>query len=450
MKRTFLPLCILIILLWGCPGKQPSQPEKPYPQIKKQYLILISVDGLRAEFYLNAKKYKAKNFEMMCREGAYAKSVKTVYPSVTYPAHATISTGVYPAKHGIIANTIFDFKRGYTGKWYWHANYLKSKPIWAVAKENHLKVASLSWPSTLGANIDYLIPEIWDEKGFTVNLIRRYSTRGLAREIFENVRKITDNELDDTEKRDRFLTEVACYLIKKYKPDLLLLHLLLLDHVQHTFGKHTQEIIDAVEKIDQCIGLIIKTLRQAGIADRTTIMVVGDHGFINTHTIIYPNAILKKEGLIQNGRWKALAHVSGSQCAIYLKNKNDKQTQEKVLEIFKKYQTYSGRKIYNIITREKLDRWQSLPDAFISLECEKGYLMSGYPEGPIVEKAQRKGSHGFSPERREMDTGFIVWGNRAKRVILRKIKLIDIAPTACAFLKIEMKDVQGKILPIIK
>jgi predicted AlkP superfamily pyrophosphatase or phosphodiesterase len=450
MKKWFLVICVLVLILWACPGKQPPQIQKTYPQEQKQYLILISVDGLRPEFYLNAKRYGAKNLERLCKEGAFAKSVKTVYPSVTYPAHATISTGVYPAKHGIVANTIFDLKKGYIRKWYWHVNHLKSKPIWRVAKENRLKVASFSWPTTLGAEIDYLIPEIWGEKGFTVDLIRKYSTRGLAREIFENVRKITDSELDDTQKRDRFLTEVACYILKKYKPELLLLHLLLLDHVQHTFGTQAKEVADAVKKVDECIGLIIKTLKDMKIVGKATLIIVGDHGFIDTHTVIYPNAVLKKEGLILNKRWKASAHVSGSQCAIYLKDKNDIETQKRVLKIFKKYQIYKGKKLYNIITREKLDKWQAFPNAFLSLECEKGYFMSGYPDGPIIDKAKRKGNHGFSPERREMDTGFIAWGNRVKNIVLEDIKLVDIAPTACAFLKIKMKGAQGDVLPVIK
>ena len=87
-----------------------------------EHVVLVSIDGLRPEFYLG--DYDAPTLKELARDGAHVKAVESVYPSVTYAAHATIVTGVRPWKHGIYANTTWT-ERGSTRDWQWYARGLK-------------------------------------------------------------------------------------------------------------------------------------------------------------------------------------------------------------------------------------------------------------------------------------------------------------------------------------
>jgi predicted AlkP superfamily pyrophosphatase or phosphodiesterase len=117
-------------------------------------VVIVSIDGLRPDFYLGG--YAAPTLEAMVSGGAHALAVESVYPSSTYPAHATIATGVLPAKHGIHANTVWT-ESGSSRDWHWFAKALKAKTLWTAAREKGLKVAITYWPTTVGARADWVL-----------------------------------------------------------------------------------------------------------------------------------------------------------------------------------------------------------------------------------------------------------------------------------------------------
>src|SRR5689334_623524 len=86
-----------------------------------RHVVLISIDGLRPDFYLDSK-WSAPNLKLMVKNGTHANAVTSVFPSVTYPSHTTIITGAYPAKHGIYYNAPVDGKKG---QWYWEESYIR-------------------------------------------------------------------------------------------------------------------------------------------------------------------------------------------------------------------------------------------------------------------------------------------------------------------------------------
>ena len=126
---------------------------------KVEHVVIVSIDGLRPEFYLG--DYATPSLKEMMREGAYAKAVESVYPSVTYAAHSSIVTGVRPWKHGIVANTQWT-EHGSTRDWYWYAKDLKARTLWQAAREKGLKTAITYWPVSVGAEADWVLGEIWD------------------------------------------------------------------------------------------------------------------------------------------------------------------------------------------------------------------------------------------------------------------------------------------------
>ncbi len=148
-------------------------------------LVLISVDGLRPDYVTAADEHGAKvpNLRKMMKEGAYAEGVTGVIATVTYPSHTTLVTGVWPAQHGIWANTTFDpLQKNYQG-WYWYAEDIRVPTLWDAARQAGWTTASIQWPVTVGAKITWDIPEVW--RAATpedAKLVRALTTPGLMAE----------------------------------------------------------------------------------------------------------------------------------------------------------------------------------------------------------------------------------------------------------------------------
>ena len=107
-----------------------------------KHLIVISFDGLSTlDFeYINS----LPNFKNFIKEAAYSKKVYSIYPTLTYPAHATIVTGKYPKNHGIINNTLLQLNRK-SPDWYWERKYIKGDTFYDIAIKTGMKVAAILW-----------------------------------------------------------------------------------------------------------------------------------------------------------------------------------------------------------------------------------------------------------------------------------------------------------------
>lgn len=125
-------------------------------------LVLVSFGGLRPDYLLDADKYGLRilNLRRLRLEGSFATGVKGVIPTVTYPSHTTIVTGVWPSKHGICANHPFDPFGKNRGGWYWYAEDICVPTLWDAARDAGLTTANVNWPVTVGTRITYNLPQI--------------------------------------------------------------------------------------------------------------------------------------------------------------------------------------------------------------------------------------------------------------------------------------------------
>ena len=144
-----LPMLLLLILVAAC--ATPLSTEQP----SARHVILISIDGLRPEFYLDSE-YPAPILRKLAASGARAQTVEPVFPSNTNPNHATILTGLRPNRHGILFNVHFE-PDGTRGGWYEDASELRAPSLWMWARTAGLRTASLNWPTTHFAQIDLLV-----------------------------------------------------------------------------------------------------------------------------------------------------------------------------------------------------------------------------------------------------------------------------------------------------
>lgn len=418
---------------------------------RPEHVILISVDGMPPDYYTAPEKLglRVPTLTMLKNGGAYAEGIEGVYPTVTYPQHTTMVTGLRPAAHGIVQNRIFEAPtETQTRFWYWYVNALKSETLWTAAKRAKLTTAAVGWPVTVGAEIDYNVPEIYEpgETPATWKWTAKNSTSGL-------LEKALGPEMMKDRSVDERLTSVSEYIIKSHRPNLMLIHLIELDGVHHRNGPRTKPAIEATEREDAYIGRIVEATRQAGIFDKTTFFVVSDHGFAKIDKKFSPNVALAKEGLITvdaNGKataWKAAAWPAGGSCAIVLKDPNDKETEAKVNAIFSKWAKQAGSPIKQVVSRKELRRMKAIPQAVLMLEAAPGFSSDDMLTGPEVHASEEtyQGTHGYLPTNPEMRASLIVYGAGARSGVKMPLtRMINIAPSIAALLKLNLSPVEGR------
>ena len=425
-----------------------AQTETPPQPRRDAHVIMISIDGLVPDYYTAPARLglKAPNLTRMKLGGAYAEGVEGIFPTVTYPAHTTLITGVRPAIHGIVQNRIFEAPTApQTEEWYWFANDVKTETLWSLSKKAGLVTASVGWPVTVGADIDYNVPEIFDpkENPRTGKRTARYSTPGLLEKAFAGGSG-GDNSTDGRR------TTISEYVINNYKPNLMLIHLVALDDAHHKNGPRTPPALETAERMDGYVGRIIEATRKAGFLDQTTFFLVSDHGFAPVEKKFEPGVALVKAKLITLGSdgkpsdWKAAAWPAGGSCAIVLRDPNDKETAAKVSEVFTRIASAKGP-IGRLITQPELKRLGSVPTAFLMMDASPNFAFGEALTGPEIHDAKDyKGTHGQLPSRAEMRSALIVYGAAARAgAKMTLARMIDIGPTAAAVLGLSFSDAEG-------
>lgn len=430
MSRLLVSLLMLVLSAVGAGGAE------------QHHLVLVSLDALRPDFYLDPS-FPAPELRALAAAGSIARAAEPVFPSVTYPDHATIVTGVRPMKHGIGFNALFDPSSG-RGRWYEEAADLRASPLWEWARTAGLRTAAVAWPVTLGARIDLLVPERdYYARADPLPLLQRAATPGL----FERLGVTPDPEIfKNVLKWDAFLTATAVAMIREARPHLLLLHLVQLDYFQHRGGLDDPAVKTALGRIDAHIGAIRQAVEAAGLAQRTVIIVTGDHGFQDVRRTVYPNTVLARAGLGgcvgTDAPWRASAHISGGAAGVFVNPAGDADAVAAAEAALRKE---AGTR-YTVLTRADLDALAAMPGAALGLEAAPGYALSGSC-GRTIEGTGSGGTHGYLPSRASMATGFIAAGAGIRAgIVLDRIRLVDIAPTAARVLGVTPPAVEGRVL----
>lgn len=435
-------------------GLAPARAQAPAATRAADHVVVISIDGFRPAMYLDPTREGVTLPTLLALRdaGSFAEGVQVSHPSMTYPSHTSIATGVNPAKHGIVSNTMFDPPGGST-RWYYEYSHVKAPALWDRARANGLTTAGASWPVSVGATMDTLFPESNQAPPDSTWLARARadSTPGLVDAVVANLGGFGENDNRIAVQRDRFTAAMAAHIIRTKRPNLLLIHLMETDTAQHADGPGSPAARTAIEHIDAHVGAIVGATEEAGIRARTTFVITGDHGFSRVHALIQPNVILREGGWLTTdarGRvttWQAAAHAT----AIRLKDPSDKALAARVEQAFRAAADGRYRGIFRVVSRAELDALGAYPDAAFFIEPAEGYYVSDGVEGnEVLVGTTRRGAHGFLPTETRMHTGFIVAGAGIRpRVPLPLVRQIDIAPTVARLLGFEMPNIDG--VPIV-
>jgi predicted AlkP superfamily pyrophosphatase or phosphodiesterase len=451
MKKLYRVTCLWSIFLGALLPQNLLSAETIQPHV-----VLLSIDGLRPDYYLHPDTYHLKipHLRSLMQRGSYAQRMLSVYPTLTYPAHTTIVTGVRPARHGIVSNFVFAPTQGLLN-WYLKSTDIQAKTLWEAARDKGLKTAIVTWPVSYGAQVDYLIPENLAATSDIADLIRQGSTAELFADLEKQLGRIKLLPFSDPKAclpLDNMTTDFAAEIMRRYKPHLLLVHLLDVDHEQHSTGIDTPQVFASFERIDGLIGKLIDAVRQAGLFADTTFVIVGDHGFLPVHASLDFNALLLEKGLLsvdETGKikdWSAFVQGNGGAAAVYVRDSNDAALRTQVEKLLRTEIAARYDGIVRIVEREQLDQMEAFPGALMALEATDGYYFSlSNPKQQILHPGDPfKGMHGYFPTNPQMATGFIASGRGIRQgVVVPSLRMLDVAPTVAALLHLDLPSAEG-------
>jgi predicted AlkP superfamily pyrophosphatase or phosphodiesterase len=417
-------------------------------------LLLISVDGMRPDYVTSADAHSAKvpNLRRFLKEGAYAEGVTGVVPTVTYPSHTTLVTGVWPAQHGIFANTTFDPLQKNNQGWYWYAEDIHVPTLWDAAAAAGRTTASVHWPVTVGAHITWNIPEFWRANTpDDAKLLRAVSTPGLLAEARAALGDYPVG-INSSAEVDELRARYAQWILEHGHPALLTLHLAALDHIEHETGPFSPESVAMLERLDAVIGSL-RAAAERLAPGHAFVAVVSDHGFVTTDSQLnlfpaFRDAklfIIDEKGKIAD--WKAMPWVTGGSAAIVLKEPNDSATLTQVRELLGKLAADPANGIDRVLEADELYQRGGFPNASFFVGLKPGWRTGSTLDGPVLSKTKIGGAHGELPDLPDLRAAFFLIGPGipAGRS-LGVIDMRDIAPTLAHAVGLSLPSASGKNL----
>ena len=436
----------LALLLLATPARADDPPPAGRPA---DHVVLVSIDGLRPEFYLD-RTWPAPMLQQLVAQGSHAEAVRTVFPSVTYPSHTSMITGVLPARHGVYYNSPFE-PGGETGRWYWEASSIQAKTLWEAAGEAGLTTASLSWPVSVGAPVDYNVPEVWslDRSADPIEVFRGHEQPpGLLAELErEATGKLTFGNFTIYHiTRDDRTGDMAAYLMETYRPALMTVHLTSVDHFAHEDGRDSPRVRRSLAAADRAVSQVWEAAERAGILERTAFVVTGDHGFVDIHTRIAPNVWLVEAGLRSadddRGDWRATFHTTAASAFLHLADPGDHEAVEKVREVLAGLPE-GVRRFFRVVEREELDRLGAAPEAVFGFAMRPGINVTSAADGPAVRPGHG-GQHGFLPDFPHIQTGLVAAGSGIRAgAVAPQLEVVDVAPLVAHLLALDMPQGDG-------
>ncbi|WP_027375550.1 ectonucleotide pyrophosphatase/phosphodiesterase [Chryseobacterium sp. UNC8MFCol] len=374
----------------------------------KPYVIMISTDGFRYDY---AKKYNAEHLLKLSGNGVQAKAMIPSYPSITFPNHWSLITGLYPSHHGLIDNFFYDYKKNEAyamsnkknaedGSWY------GGIPLWGLAEKQGMVSASLMWVGSAsdagGIRPSYYYP--YHEK-FTPS---------------EKVEKVVNWLKLPEDKRPHF--------ISLYFPEV--------DGSGHHFGPDSKETETAVHLIDNAIGDLVQKVSDLGLKN-VNFVFVSDHGMIKVDggaPLEIPALLLDKN--------RFDFYNSQTLLRVFVKNPDEVKSVYKELKAHKTddYEVYLDKRLpkyLHFATRD--DQYNRIGQILLLPKAPKIFLEKG--------KKSSVGKHGYNPRVvPEMKATFYAWGPEFKNhIAIGEFNNINVYPMVAEVLGLKIdQPIDGK------
>jgi predicted AlkP superfamily pyrophosphatase or phosphodiesterase len=257
----------------------------------KQQLLVVSIDGLDQRYLKNIDSMglKIPNIRRLIREGQWSEGVVGVVPTITWPSHTTIITGVDPTVHGIQTNRM---PASQGGDYPWSAKLIKVGTLLDAAHRAGMKTASITWPVTVDAPVDFNLPEYFQKRNGGGMDMASISSKSNPPDLVKRIDKMFPGFSQQEWMDDKARAQATVYILKKEAPDLMLVHLVDLDSEEHEHAPFSPEANARLEATDALVGQMV-----AALPEGAAMALVSDHGFEKVNTNVNIQALAEKKGV---------------------------------------------------------------------------------------------------------------------------------------------------------
>lgn len=454
-------------------------------QAAERHVILVTIDGFPGRT-LEDKKALIPNIRALEAEGASARGMKVSTPSVTWPNHTTLITGVHPRKHTVLFNGLlthgsaspvapairpngldplirkYDADNLPVGSMQARvdpnataAELVAVPTLFDVFHAAGLKTAGVNWPCTRSSkSLDDDLPDSPNTLNFTTPRLRsELAAAGvLASEQQADFASLGQPQRDDV------WTKTACYLVKNRMPHFMAFHLLNTDSTHHKYGSETMAGYTALAMADRFVGDLVAAVNTSGKRAQTTFIITSDHGFATATNLIQPNIAFRQAGLLELTNRNAIGSArvqcisEGGSGFIYLNNPATRdEDRKRAIEIL------SGLEgVAEVIGAERFAEI-GIPDAgkngspHLILRARIGYGVGGAASGDAtvipITPALSSGYHGYVADEPLMNALFVASGRGIKKgARLEQTENIHVAPTIARLLGVALPSADGKAI----
>jgi len=400
--------CLALLSAIACaqgltPVVHVANPPNLTAQQSKHYVVLVSLDGFRYDY---GKEYGTPSLDKMAADGASTpEGMFPSYPSITFPNHYTLVTGLRPEHHGIAAMSFYDPFRKETysysdsktngdGSWY------QGTPLWVLAEEQGMRSACMFWPGSEAAI-----------QGVRPTFYLHY-----------------DDNLDYKIRVDQVIAWLK--LPAAERPHFITLYYPQPDHNGHTFGPDAPETRDAVHHVDDMIGLLREGIKATGLP--VDLIVTADHGMIKTD-----------QQPVVLDQFANLDHFKTDGQYLYADTEADAE---------KAYEEFKAHLSPKFDVYRRLDLPERLHINATALLGDPVAVAKGpyqlYAHAP--RRTPNIGSHGFDPYAvPQMKAIFYAEGpDIAKGVKLKSFDNVDVFPFIVKLLALDAPPVDGTLAPL--
>ncbi len=401
------------------------------------------------------------HFGPFMARAAGVREIEPVWPALTYCCHASIITGCYVDRHGIVHNE--QLRRGghWDLPWYNRKADVKVPTLLDYARERGMSTCSLAWPVSGGAdytmNLPMIVPydyygwepEQWLKDTATQNLMDRY--------FYKHGRYLKGRDRS----LDLLTMALALDILEDFdQPDVMLVKMCDLDGSRHRYGVHHEMVTEQLRKHDEEFGALLEALRRKGTLDDTDVVILGDHGQTDIRDVIHLNVLLRQAGFIRVGpdgkleSFEAVIHSTGLAAYVELAHPGDRAMHERVRSWLEALKDDPRVRLSYVLDRDEAkERFHvdgpfdfviesDLPISFgerYDLDTIYGSKVPGnYKIGAAT--------HGGGPQRQELTTFLAAGPDIRPGVWLDRRPMVDEAPTMARMLGFTMPDTDGQII----
>lgn len=436
---------LLLFLLAALVPMASAQPQNDGPAATHgPIVVLITIDGFPARA-LDDPRLPMPTLRRLEADGAHADGMQPVNPTITWPNHTSLITGVDASGHHVVANGLITFPPDGAAPliehWIPEKKLVHARTLYDAAAEKGLTTGQVDWVAIYQAkHVRWQFAERPDPGNAIAKDL-------IAQKLITKDEIATFNENSSPAWRDQIWTDAAIDILTKHTPNLLLFHLLETDTLQHEYAPLTPAAYAAYAYADSCLARLVDAAGQAGLLDRITFIIASDHGFASYTQIVRPNVALIQQGLLtkqSDGSYRGNVWVvsDDGSALVYVR---DPAARAALVPRLKSY--FEGvpgvAAVYTNQEAQKLGMpllgsTDQAPD--LVLAAKTGYLLDDGTDAPLLQTVDpARGTHGYLNSDPDMQALFIASGAHIRRgVDLGSISNLSVAPTIAQILGVSL------------